>query len=1006
MVKNDETKSSSHNGFQTHTSAASESSTSTNTRNSTTIHTKPFNTTEDTATRNLPSITQKPFCTPTNGTATHSEFLEDPSSSNTSINSSRRYDVDFSFSSRSRNFYQTNTATTTTAADPIETSNTPIDALIPFYYPHTATSKMIDDSREHPIASPSLSPTISNAQESNQTAASNQYLVSEDSERQILLLMLLAQVCALHDATPRTFIVHVLSLYERGILDHQSIRFLFDLDLVPQDALVDFDRVSATFSNTRTTTIAPNPPIKNEAKTNKCNSDVYRKVSDAIVPYNTAATTASPTSMESKRRNESIDSSTLLPKASIAITANTLPQEPEAATALQEYLLERKVREASVSAIRKVLERHDSNDFSTVSRQQHTTTQTSIPNSRSSISTGSYHQSNSGHRSNAKPQDIITDGKAEDTATEPNNTISKGGEVNDSSLSVISVPAPRISTSSWAVEHHPLSLSRYQRDFTQIKKLASGSFGEVFHVINKLDSREYAMKRVMFTAQGFSNDTVHLVLREVRCLAQCDHPNCVRYYTSWLEPSWMTGSGIPVSTPDQIVGVTKSTQQQVLTDIHQLVVLSSAKDLHKPKGLSEDEILVNQHLQHIDELLFGGRHHLQLLKPTMIQTQKQNQLLLPSPPHIEKLDDSLYSGDFSEDDDSTIGRDEYYHYGGSSIGFTFQQSSSSKGSNEPKGHSTASEAQRLRDQNQEVARHTLLHARNAPYASRYNYHICLYIQMQLCHSKTLSDWIQQRNFKAQEEPEAVDIHQWALDVYQTFRQIVSGLAHVHGKGIIHRDLKPANIFAADDGVFKIGDFGLSKLLMFRNVSCESHLSTPTSGVIPLPLTSEVSPSSTTNIWSEDAGPLNNTIGVGTLTYASPEQLRSHEYCSKADIFSLGLILLELCSNFVTDHERAQAFHNLRLAQTVPRKIERLFPRAAKLILACTDPEPKNRPSANDILSDDILLESNTEILRLKVELRKMQSELDHCKAMLFEKDSVIDDLRLQLKDSEVSRPSQ
>jgi serine/threonine protein kinase len=53
----------------------------------------------------------------------------------------------------------------------------------------------------------------------------------------------------------------------------------------------------------------------------------------------------------------------------------------------------------------------------------------------------------------------------------------------------------------------------------------------------------------------------------------------------------------------------------------------------------------------------------------------------------------------------------------------------------------------------------------------------------------------------------VDIHQWALDVYQVFRQIVCGLAHVHGKGIIHRDLKPANIFAADDNIFKIGDFG-------------------------------------------------------------------------------------------------------------------------------------------------------------------------------------------------------
>ena len=53
-------------------------------------------------------------------------------------------------------------------------------------------------------------------------------------ERQTLLLMLLGQVCSLHDATPRTFVVHVIALYERGILDYNSIRFLFELGLVPR----------------------------------------------------------------------------------------------------------------------------------------------------------------------------------------------------------------------------------------------------------------------------------------------------------------------------------------------------------------------------------------------------------------------------------------------------------------------------------------------------------------------------------------------------------------------------------------------------------------------------------------------------------------------------------------------------------------------------------------------------------------------------------------------------
>ena len=52
-------------------------------------------------------------------------------------------------------------------------------------------------------------------------------------ERQTLLLMLLGQVCSLHDATPRTFVVHVIALYERGILEQSSIRLLFDIGLIP-----------------------------------------------------------------------------------------------------------------------------------------------------------------------------------------------------------------------------------------------------------------------------------------------------------------------------------------------------------------------------------------------------------------------------------------------------------------------------------------------------------------------------------------------------------------------------------------------------------------------------------------------------------------------------------------------------------------------------------------------------------------------------------------------------
>ena len=41
------------------------------------------------------------------------------------------------------------------------------------------------------------------------------------------------------------------------------------------------------------------------------------------------------------------------------------------------------------------------------------------------------------------------------------------------------------------------------------------------------------------------------------------------------------------------------------------------------------------------------------------------------------------------------------------------------------------------------------------------------------------------------------------------RQIAAGLAAAHAKGVIHRDIKPANVWLGEDGMAKLGDFGLA-----------------------------------------------------------------------------------------------------------------------------------------------------------------------------------------------------
>src|SRR5215467_11529539 len=99
-------------------------------------------------------------------------------------------------------------------------------------------------------------------------------------------------------------------------------------------------------------------------------------------------------------------------------------------------------------------------------------------------------------------------------------------------------------------------------------------------------------------------------------------------------------------------------------------------------------------------------------------------------------------------------------------------------------------------------------------------------------------------------------------------QTALGLAAAHDRGILHRDLKPENVFLTRDGVVKILDFGLAKV------------------VAPDPKASDHG----ATITSTEPG-----LVVGTVGYMSPEQVRGQAADFRSDIFSLGAILYELLS---------------------------------------------------------------------------------------------------------------
>lgn len=87
--------------------------------------------------------------------------------------------------------------------------------------------------------------------------------------------------------------------------------------------------------------------------------------------------------------------------------------------------------------------------------------------------------------------------------------------------------------------------------------------------------------------------------------------------------------------------------------------------------------------------------------------------------------------------------------------------------------------------------------------------------------------------------------------------VCKALYYAHNKGVIHRDIKPANILVSNEGVPKIGDFGLARTQALKDIEV--------TGMV-----------------------------MGTKSYASPEQFKDSKHLDhRTDIYSLGAMFYEM-----------------------------------------------------------------------------------------------------------------
>lgn len=228
----------------------------------------------------------------------------------------------------------------------------------------------------------------------------------------------------------------------------------------------------------------------------------------------------------------------------------------------------------------------------------------------------------------------------------------------------------------------------------------------------------------------------------------------------------------------------------------------------------------------------------------------------------------------------------------------------------------------------------------------------LFIQTELCPLGTLSFFLEGYGYLVGtlDEPR----------LWKVLAELSSGLQHIHSHGVLHLDLKPANIFVTEIGSLKIGDFGLAS--RWPTVEPAVILSgaqvgptDPIAAGLPPPAASTANPldPSSTARRQRRGSKVCNLEREGDREYLAPEIISQAQYSKAADVFSLGLIMVEAVGNVVMP-DNGEPWQKLRNDDLSDVDFSMISVSLFRLIRSMLSSHPHKRPSVEEILHHPVL----------------------------------------------------